>query len=173
MIIDEIVQEVLDAQKKLEEREEIFNKIYPESGHNRKYETKKYNRAKDYAKILFKKFLKRIDNRYFIIKERWSDRKTVFIIGKLINGKFEYLYDSDKMIWKESILSFGFPPEHTYLSWYKSTGPDAKTHRFKVYRRGWSTDLQDLFDKTNDDIILYTFDDEESALLFYEMMEGE
>ena len=45
-------------------------------------------------------------------------------------------------------------------------------HRFKIHR-GWSINLQDLFDKTNEYDQLFTFDDEESMLLYYEMMKGD
>lgn len=171
MSIDEIIQEVLDEQTKLEEREEFFERIYPKSHHNFEYDTKKYHRAKDYAKLLFRKFLKRIENKYFIIIEKFYNNNKRFTIGRLIGGKFAY-YDERSSAWKNSTLNFGFPPEHSYISWYKTEGPDAKTHRFKIHR-GWSIDLQDLFDKTNEYDQLFTFDDEESMLLYYEMMKGE
>ena len=50
---------------------------------------------------------------------------------------------------------------------------DAKIKRFRIYSSGWSVNLENLFNSSNEYYQLLTFDDKESMLLYYEMMKGE
>ena len=90
MTIDDIIKHVETKMSDIENDPVYFAKMLPSEYNMYKFKNKKYNIAKEYHMRAFKKFLDRVFNKCFIMRNKYS--RVGYVAFKCIEGQFFIKY---------------------------------------------------------------------------------